>query len=263
MAMRFLQIRLLLTLLLTLIAAACQRDRDATWQRIQETGILSIGLDPTYPPFATLEGNTVIGIDPDLGRALAADLGLEASFAYFSYDGLYDALATNQVDLLISALAVRPELTRDFAYSDPYFDAGQVLVVPASGSDAATMSEMGGRRVAVELGAEGHVVATQWQRRLSSLTVVRYETASAALEAVRIGDAGAAIVDSISARLFTAASPELAISGESLTEEPFAIVFRIEDKLLQESVAASLQRLHQRGELDAMMERWFDAAPDG
>jgi ABC-type amino acid transport substrate-binding protein len=250
-----------LLLLLLALSAACQRAGDASWQRIQQTGVLSIGLDPTYPPFETLDGDTVIGIDPDLGRALAADLGLQTSFAYFSYDGLYDALATKQVDLLISALAIRPELTRDFAYSAPYFDAGQVLIVPASG-DGATMAEMGGRRIAVELGAEGHVVATQWQRRLASLTVLPYDTASAALEAVQSGDAEAAIVDAISARLFTAAAPAL-VFGDYLTEEPFAVVFRIEDEQLQDAVAASLQRLQQSGQLDALLARWFAAAPGG
>ena len=32
----------------------------------------------------------------------------EAEFVYFGYDGLYDALATEQVDVLISALVIVP-----------------------------------------------------------------------------------------------------------------------------------------------------------
>lgn len=256
-------LRLLSALLLMLTVAACQSRRDAAWQRIQETGILAIGLDPTYPPFATIEGDMVSGIDPDLGRALAADLGLQASFVAFSYDSLYDALATEQVDLLISALVVRPELTRDFAYSAPYFDAGQRLVVPAGRDDLAGMADLAGRTVAVELGAEGHVVATQWQRRVIDLHILPLETTSLALEAVQNGAAEGAVVDAISARLFTAASPGLVLSDEPLSEEPFAIVFRIEDESLQEAVAASLQQLRQRGELEAIIERWLSAAPGG
>jgi arginine/lysine/histidine transporter system substrate-binding protein len=251
---------LLLHALLLLSAAGCQRDRGATWRRIQDTGRLSIGVDPTYPPFATLEGETLVGIDPDLGRALAVDLGLEASFAYVGYDGLYDALATEQVDLLISALVVRPELTRDFAYSQPYFNAGQVLVVPGASSGIESYADLVGRHVAVELGAEGHVVATQWQRRVPDLTVQPLETAGDALEAVRAGAADAAIVDAISARLAAGSGSDLAVSGEPVTEEPFAIVFRIEDELLREAVGESLRRLHSRGELDAILSRWLDGA---
>jgi arginine/lysine/histidine transporter system substrate-binding protein len=255
-----LRLVLLLNVLVLLLAASCQRDRGATWRRIQETGLLSIGIDPTYPPFATLDRETVAGIDPDLGRALAADLGLEASFAYIGYDGLYDALATEQVDLLISALVVRPELTRDFAYSEPYFNAGQVMVVHGASSGIDGYEDLSGRRVAVELGAEGHVVATQWQRRVPDLTVQPFETAGDALEAVRGGAADAAVVDAISARLAAGSGSGLVLSGQPVTEEPFAIVFRIEDELLREAIEESLRRLHSRGELDAILSRWLDGA---
>lgn len=255
-----LRLVLLLNVLVLLLVASCQRDRGATWRRIQETGLLSIGIDPTYPPFATLDGETVVGIDPDLGRALAADLGLEASFAYIGYDGLYDALATEQVDLLISALVVRPELTRDFAYSEPYFNAGQVLVVRGASSGIDGYEDLSGRRVAVELGAEGHVVATQWQRRVPDLTVQPFETAGDALEAVRGAAADAAVVDAISARLAAGSGSGLVLSGQPVTEEPFAIVFRIEDELLREAIEESLRRLHSRGELDAILSRRLDGA---
>lgn len=248
---------LLLAALLLVLAVACDGSRGATWRRIQEEGVLRIGVDPTYPPFASLDGETLVGIDAELGRALAADLGLEAEFRTFGYDGLYDALGTEQVDLLISALAVRPEMTRDFAYSAPYFDAGQVLVAP-EGSAVEGLEGMGGRTLAVELGAEGHVVATAWQRRLAGLEVAPYNTADEALGAVLAGEADAALVDAIGARLFLAANEGLALAGEPVAPEPFAIVFRIEDESLQEAVGASLERLRRRGELEAIVGRWME-----
>ena len=247
----------LAALLVLLLLAACNSARGETWRRIQEEGVLRIGVDPTYPPFATLEGDTLVGIDADLGRALAADLGLEAEFRGIGYDGLYDALATEQVDLLISALVVRPEMMRDFAYSSPYFDAGQVLVVP-EGSAIGGLEEMGGRTLAVELGAEGHVTGTEWQRRLSGLEVTPYNTADEALGAALAGEADAALVDAISARLFLAASEGLALAGEPVAPEPFAIVFRIEDETLQEAVGESLEGLRRRGELEAIIGRWME-----
>jgi polar amino acid transport system substrate-binding protein len=244
-------------LALLLIAVACDGSRVATWRRIQEEGVLRIGVDPTYPPFATLEGEELVGIDAELGRALAADLGLAAEFRYFGYDGLYDALATEQVDLLISALVVRPEMTRDFAYSAPYFDAGQVLVIP-EGSEIEGLAELGGRALAVELGAEGHVIATEWQRRLAGLEVAPQNTADEALGAALNGEADAALVDAISARLYLASNAGLALAGEPVAPEPYAIVFRIEDEALQEAVEASLERLRSRGELDEILARWMD-----
>ncbi len=130
---------------------------------------MRIGLDPTYPPFEVADDSGVSGLDVDLAYALADELGLQVEFVYFGYDGLYDALATKQVDVLLSALVIMPERRRDFDYSEPYFNAGEILIVPSAEEEIDEMGDLNGRRLAVELGAQGHVEATQWAKRLEDL----------------------------------------------------------------------------------------------
>jgi polar amino acid transport system substrate-binding protein len=96
-------------------------------------------------------------------------------FSYFGYDGLYDGLYTDQVDMLISALVIDPTRTKDFAYSEPYFNAGQVLVSPA-GNPLTRVEELTGRVLAVEVGSEGHVQATLLARQLPNLTIRTFPT---------------------------------------------------------------------------------------
>ena len=53
--------RMLLFLALALFTAvlpACARQSE-TWQRIQQAGVLRVGLDPTYPPFEVTDGTAV------------------------------------------------------------------------------------------------------------------------------------------------------------------------------------------------------------
>ena len=248
------------TLYLILFLAACKNDT-ATWERIQEAGVLRVGLDPTYPPFEVADEAGLRGLDVDLARAIATDLGLEAEFVYFGYDGLYDALATEQVDVLISALVVAPERTRDFAYSEPYFNAGQILLVPAPATAIREMADMDGRTLAVELGAQGHVEATNWQRRLPDLAIAPYNTADEALTAVAKGEADAALVDAISGRLYlTHQSPDpptLRLTLDPVTVEPFALVVRREDQLLMQNMNESLDRLLVSGQLAEIIGRWL------
>jgi cystine transport system substrate-binding protein len=118
--------------------AACARPDDA-WDRVCATGILRVGMDASFPPFETIAADgTLVGFDVDLaqelgqrlGPALSGAEGIEVQFvANLPYDGLYDALAVDRVDVVISALVVNPARVADFAYSTSYFDAGQVLVV--------------------------------------------------------------------------------------------------------------------------------------
>ena len=238
------------------LQSGCQ-PADDSWEQVQESGILRVGLDPTYPPFEVADANGVYGLDVDLAQAIAADLGLEVQFVYFGYDGLYDALATNQVDVLISALVIIPERTRDFAYSEPYFDAGEILIVPADNETIQSMEDMSSGTLAVELGTLGHVEATEWAKRLADLEVRPYPTADEALTAVQQGEADAALTDAISGRLYLRDNDGLKRLAESVTVEPFALVVRTKDEQLLTVLNQSLETLQQSGQLDQIESEWL------
>lgn len=246
------------SLLLLFLLLACRSQTD-TWPRIQETGILKVGLDPTYPPFEAANENGVYGLDVDLANAVTADLGLQTEFVLFGYDGLYDALATGQVDVLISALVIAPERTEDFAYSEPYFNAGEILIVRQDETAISEMADLENRTLAVELGALGHVEATTWAKEIPTLTVIPYPTADDAMTAVVDGEADAALVDAISGRLFIQLqqTPALKRLPEPVTVEPFAIVTRIGDRHLLEQVNNSLARLVKNNKLDEIINHWL------
>lgn len=250
--------RLVAGLVVVVLAAAC-RTVDDSWSRVAEAGVLRVGLDPTFEPFEVAAGDGPIGIDVDLAKAIGDQLGLEVNYAYFGYDGLYDALATGQVDLLLSALVVAPERMEDFAYTSAYFDAGQALFVPA-GSDVSGMAGLNGRRLAVELGTLGHVEAQAWQRRLSELTVTAYPSVDAALATVLDGVADAALVDHVSGRLYAnqgSRPAALLRVPEVVAPEPYAIVLRIDDEALYQQVEGALDTVRTSGQLEEIIIRWL------
>lgn len=240
---------------LCLLLVACRSD--GSWERVQQAGVLRVGLDPTYPPFEVDNGSEVAGLDVDLARALTADLGLQTQFIYFGYDGLYDALATEQVDVLISALVISPERTRDFAYSRSYFNAGQILWVTNGETEITQMEDMTGRKLAVELGAQGHVEAITWQRKLPDLMIQPYNTPDDALTAVLQHQTDAALVDAINGRLFQMTHPGLHRLSQSVTVEPYAVVTRVTDQQLLQQINQSLLNLEQTGQLTEIVTKWL------
>jgi polar amino acid transport system substrate-binding protein len=242
--------------LLALLLSGCGPNGE-TWDRIQSTGVLRVGLDPTYPPFEDASSGELQGLDVDLARALGREMGVEIQFVHLGYDGLYDALLAGRVDMLLSALLVEVERTRDFAYSEPYFNAGQILIVPTD-SAVAEMRDLAGRRVAVELGAAGHVEARWWQRRVADLTIEPFDTPTAALEATAAGDADAALMDTVSGRQFLAATPGLRRLPDPVTVEPYAAVVRAEDQVLLDQINQALAALEENGILAEIERRWLE-----
>ncbi len=263
--------RVLLLAAFCLPFVACSGRTD-TLDEIQERGLLYIGIDPTYPPFAALAPDGgLYGLDVDLGRELADRLfsaqagdgpDVEPNFVLMGYDGLYHALGVGQVDVLISALVVEPGRMGDFAYSTPYFDTGTVLASRPDGL-VAEMEELTGRRLAVEYATDAHVEARRWRRRLGDLSVLPLTTAEEALAAAAEGAADAALVDHISALLFLRDHPgELLLAPVMITSQPLAVVVRAEDAALLRVIDEALEALAADGTWDLLLARWLAGPAD-
>ncbi len=229
-------------------------EKDESLERVLETGVLRVAIEGDNPPFGLLANDAMSGLDVDLARALAEELGVEVQFVIMGYDSLYDALDVWLVDAVLSALWVDPDRSGDVLYTRPYFNAGQVMVV-RQGSDLKGVADLDGRTVAVEFGGEGDVWARREQRRRASLAVARYDAPVAALDALARGEADAAIVDAISARVYPNADALAVV--ETVTDEWYAAAVRQEGAALWRALDAALGGLIDDGRLEAIISRWL------
>ncbi len=248
-------LHLTLWLMIGVLSSACTPS-DRIWQQVTETGVLRVGTDASYPPFEYVEDDgRIVGFDADLVSEIGRRLGVQVELVNISYDSLYDALITARVDMLASALVPIPQMEEKVSYSVPYFNAGQHLVVPV-GSSVRSLRDMEGQRLAVELGSEGDAEARRWQRRLASLTVVHLADSEEALQAVTEGEAAAALVDGISARLAVGQHEGLTIAA-TVSDRLFVLVVGDESPILLAEVNKALREMQHDGTLDTLVERWF------
>ena len=249
---------LLLAVLLLLTCAGC-RSSDRALDRVLEAGVLRVGMDASFPPFEYVDGEgNLAGFDVDLARAVADHLGVEAQFvANLPYDGLYDALTTERVDVVISALYVDPTRMDRFAYSASYFNAGHVLVTRETTAEIEAMEDLAGRTLAVTFGSEGDVAARTWDRRLADLTILPCDTAAQALDRVATGAAAAALVDHVSALARTGAGTGLQIVGDPVTDEPYAVAVWGENRGLLQAINDALEEIEEDGTLHSLKMAWF------
>lgn len=235
---------------------------DRFWARIQETGQWRVGLDPSFPPFELLDDSgQVVGFDVDLAREIAALWGVEVQIEGVGFDGLIDAVWASRIDSAISALPIQPQLSKDVAFSQPYFEAGLVLVTDVSQQAPASVEELAGKRVAVEWGSEGDLQARSLRRRLPDMEILPMATARAALEALNEASADAALVDRVSALQYAGQGNRVRIHPEPVVSEPYVIVMPNKAPVLQEKVGEALTALQADGTLDGLSERWFGASP--
>jgi len=232
---------------------------DEVWLRVQEEGVLRVGLDASYPPFEYIDEQTgeIVGYDVDVARMIGARLGVEVELINAGFDGLYPALKVGRFDCVISAFPYDPLLTRDVGFSMAYFQAGLALVTRSDELNITVVEDLGGHTLAVEWGAAGDVKGRELQRRLKDLALTPYATPSEALEAVQRQEVDAALVDAVSVYQATHHNPSLRIAQEKVTDEAYVILVPLDSPQLLAAIDEILARFHADSTLVRLRERWL------
>ena len=96
---------------------------------IKSAGTITIATDASYAPneYFDTDGKTIIGLDVDLGNAIAAKLGVKANFQNVTFDAIIPALAGGKYNLGMSSFTdtKKREAKVDFV---TYFSAGDAVV---------------------------------------------------------------------------------------------------------------------------------------
>jgi ABC-type amino acid transport substrate-binding protein len=236
-------------------------EEDEAWARIQQEGVIRVGMDASWPPFEYIDDDgQIVGFDVDLARSIGQRLGVEVELVNVGFDSLYDALYVSRFDAIVSALPYDPLLYGDVAYSISYFNAGQVLVVRSSESANQRISEvndLAGKKVGVEWGSEGDVVGRQLQKEIEGLSLQSYMTPDAVLQGLKEGEVEAAVVDAVSAYQLMAAEGGVQVVGDPLTDELYVIAVRLDSPFLLRTINEALVEMREDGTLERLPEKWF------
>ena len=234
-------------------------EEDETWARIQQERLMRLGMDASWPPFEYIDQTTgqIVGLDVDLARAIGERLGVEVELVNVGFDSLYDALYVGRFDAIVSALPCDPLLYGDVAYSISYFNAGQVLVVRGDETEIREANDLSGKKLGVELGSEGDVLARRLQKKIEDLSLQSYMAPQDVLWALKEGEVKAAIVDAVSSYQFIAAEGGMQVVGDPLTDELYVIAVRLESPLLLKAINQALVEMRQDSTLERLQEKWF------
>ena len=116
-------------------------------------GTLTIAADASYPPNEFTAGNgSIIGMDVDLGNAIAQTLGLKANFVNASFDGILAGIQAGRYDLGMSSFTVTAAREQQVDFVS-YFTAGtSTMVTKCNPANINTLTDLCGKSVGAEQG---------------------------------------------------------------------------------------------------------------
>lgn len=114
---------------------------------------LIIGTDASYAPneFTDTDGKTIIGMDVDLGTAVAQKLGLTAEFQNSAFDGIIPGIQAGKYEAGMSSFSINDERVK-IVDMISYFSAGTRLATAKGNPEGLSVDNLCGKNVGVQKG---------------------------------------------------------------------------------------------------------------
>jgi len=232
-------------------------------QSIAADGKIVVGTDASYAPneFTAPDGTTIIGMDVDLGTAVAQKLGLQAEFQNSAFSGIIPGIQGGKYELGMSSFSVNPERVQTVDMVS-YFVAGTSIGVKSGNPENISPDDLCGKAVGVQAGtvqvddiAARNQKCTAEGKPAIQVTELQAQTdVTLALTANRIVAmlADSPVVD------YAAKTTEGAIEtvGQTYDTAPYGIVLNKGQTDFAQAVQGAVQSLMQDGTYLSILDKY-------
>lgn len=220
-----------------------------------------VGTDAAYAPFESQnDKGEIVGFDIDVVTAVAQKAGIEVKFVNTPWEGIFNTLAQGDRDFLVSAITITDERKQTMDFSNPYFDASQLIAVREN-SKVAKFDDLKKLKVGVQTGTTGDEVVTKLLGK-NSTNVKRFESTPLALQELQAGGVDAVVADNgVVAHYVTnnTTSKFKTVSDSGFTPEQYGLAVRKGNTELLEKLNKGLADIKADGTYDQIYAKYFGA----
>jgi polar amino acid transport system substrate-binding protein len=222
-----------------------------------------VAADASYAPneFIGPDGHTVVGMDADLAKALAAVMGLKANVVNQTFDSIIPGLASGKYDLGASSFTDTKAREKTVDFVD-YFQAGTSFFTKASGGTAVSgLSDLCGKTVSVEKGTTEQTDATAQGAKCKKsgkpgVTVLAFPDQNGANLALASGRAQVSMADSpVASYQVKKSNGAFKITGQTYGTAPYGLAIPKKSGLAP-AVLAAVQAVMKDGTYSSILSKW-------
>lgn len=218
-----------------------------------------VAVENAYPPFNSVDANGKgIGWDYDAFREICKRLNCVPVFTEAAWDGIFEATAAGQYDVVADGVTITDERKKTVAFSDPYMTITQVLLVRADETrftDSDGLVANTALTLATQLGTTNETVGIGL---VGESRVKSFEQFDGPVLALLSGDADAVVIDEQAGLGFMNINKDkmkmIQITGQ--VPEELGFVFPQGSALIA-PVNTALAAMTADGTMDSLYKKWW------
>ena len=254
----------LLAAVLFVVANATSARTETTLERINRSGVLTIGTRTGSPPFAYInKKNEWVGFSidlvetavlPVLSKKLGKAIKLEKKES--APQTRIPLLTSNAVDLIAETMTDTKERRETVDFSLTFFVTGAQFLVK-KGSPIKGIDTIAGKRIAAQQGSTNARIVRE---RVPTAKLLEFPDQPAAFQALVQGQVQAYTNDGIQLAGLKAKAPkpdDWVIVGDFFSHEPYGMAMRKNEPEFRDLVNAGLAELIKSGKYFELYDKWF------
>ena len=223
----------------------------------EEVTAFTCATDATWPPMEMVnENKDIVGFDIDFFNAVAEEAGFKVEFKSTAWDGIFAGIAAGKYDAIISSVTITDERKKTMSFSDPYINAGQVLIVPKE-SDAVMIADLAGESVGAQIGTTG----AREIGKSEGVELKSYDEIGLAFEDMAVGRIAGVVCDTPVAAQYALQQAEykekFKIVGDVLTTEYYGIVVQKGNQELLGLINKGIKAVQEKGIDKQLEDKWL------
>jgi polar amino acid transport system substrate-binding protein len=222
-----------------------------------------VGTDAAYAPFESQnEKGEIVGFTVDVVNAAAAKAGIQVKFVNTPWEGIFKALEQGDRDMIASSVSITDERKQTMDFSNPYFDAVQLIAVKQT-SKIAKFDDLKKAKVGVQTGTTGDEAVTKLLGKTSA-AIKRFESTPLALKELEAGGVDAVVADNGVVINYVANNPGgkfKMVSDKSFSPEQYGFALKKGNTELAGKINAGLAAIKADGSYNTIHTKYFGAPP--
>ncbi|MEY3271401.1 MAG: hypothetical protein RLZZ341_302 [Pseudomonadota bacterium] len=252
----------------TVMLAACGKKEPApapaaTAPAPAPAKVYVVGTDAAYAPFESQnEKGEIVGFDIDVVQAIAAKAGIQVKFVNTPWEGIFNTLQQGDRDMIVSAVTITDERKQTMDFSDPYFDAAQLIAVKET-SKVTKFADLKKLKVGVQTGTTGDEAVSKLMGKTST-SIKRFESTPLALKELESGGVDAVVADNGVIAHYVANNPGgkfKTVSDKEFVPEQYGIAVKKGNAELLGKLNQGLAAIKADGTYNQIFAKYFGAPP--
>ncbi len=217
-----------------------------------EKTLLVMATNAEFPPYEYMEDGVVKGLDADFAQAICDKLGYELRIDNMNFDSIITAVQSGKADFGAAGMTITEDRLKNVDFTESYCTATQVIIVK-EGSPIATIDDLNGKRIGVQLGTTGDIYAED----VEGATIERYNKGADAVMAMVQDKIDCVIIDDQPAKVYVEQNEGIMILDEPFALEEYAMCLAKDNAELTAKFNQAITELKADGTLQGLYDYYI------